>query len=162
MLRLNTEVLISFVNVLGTYFSGMGSIHTDLIWSHFSTPFSIGTAAWNIINNFWLEQRCLKIFYKFFIATAEKKVAWSFNFQLPQYKRGIIVTDAVAVADFFLLDSIRYRGDVMATLMSNWCNHKIMMLGWYSKLTSSCVSFTIHQQFHGDIVTISECPLGLY
>ena len=52
--------------------------------------------------------------------------------------------------DFFLLYSVRYRDDVMTTLKFNWCL-KILMSGWYRKLTSPCVSFTIYQQCHGDI-----------
>ena len=59
--------------------------------------------------------------------------------------------------DFFLLDSVRYRDDVMTTLKVWLSNIKILMSDWYCKLklTSSCVSFTIYQQFHGDI----ECDV---
>ena len=39
----------------------------------------------------------MKIFDKFFLAATEKKVAWNFNFQLPQYKRGINVVDTDVV-----------------------------------------------------------------
>ena len=53
--------------------------------------------------------------------------------------------------DFFLLDSVRYRDDVMTTLKFDWSNLKILMSGWYRKLTSSCVSFTTYQQCHSDI-----------
>ena len=61
--------------------------------------------------------------------------------------------------DFFLLDSVRYHNDVMTTLKFDWSNLKILMSGWYRKLTSSCVSFTIYQQCHtnveGDVTPIS-------
>ena len=62
--------------------------------------------------------------------------------------------------DFFLLDSVRYRDDVMKTLKFDWSNLKILMSGWYCKLTLSCVSFTIYQQYHhtdieGDVTPIS-------
>ena len=53
--------------------------------------------------------------------------------------------------DFFLLDSVRYRDDVMTTLKSDWFNLKTLMSDWYRKLTLSCVSFTIYQQSHSDI-----------
>ena len=53
--------------------------------------------------------------------------------------------------DFFLLDSVNYRNDVMITLKFEWFNLKILMWGWYRKLTSSCVSFTTCQQCHSDI-----------
>ena len=53
--------------------------------------------------------------------------------------------------DFFLLDSVRYHGDVMTMLKSDWSNLKIPMSGWYRKLASPCVSFTIYQQCHNDI-----------
>ena len=39
----------------------------------------------------------MKIFDKFFVAATEKKVTWNFNFQLPQYKRGINVVDTDVV-----------------------------------------------------------------
>ena len=39
------------------------------------------------------------MFNKFLVAAAEKKVKGSFNFQLAQYKRGIIVTDVEVVYD---------------------------------------------------------------
>ena len=55
------------------------------------------------------------------------------------------------LVDFFLLDSVHYRDDVMTTLKFDWSNIKILMSGWYRKLTSSCVSFTIYQQCHTDI-----------
>ena len=43
---------------------------------------------------------------------------------------------------------------------SDWSNLKILMLGyWYCKLTSSGVSFTIYQQFHGDIKGITPTLL---
>ena len=65
--------------------------------------------------------------------------------------------------DFFLLDSLRYH-DVMKILKSDWSNLKILRSGWYSKVTSSCVSFTMswwyRGRYHSDIVTISECSLG--
>ena len=59
-----------------------------------------------------------------------------------------------SLEDFFLLDfflSVRYRNDVMTTLKFDWSNLKILMPGWYQKLTSSCVSFTMYQQCHTDI-----------
>ena len=53
------------------------------------------------------------MFYKFFVAETEKKVAWVFSFQLLQCKCGIIVADTEVVYDSggFLLDSIWYHGD---------------------------------------------------
>ena len=53
------------------------------------------------------------MFYKFFVAETEKKVAWIFSFQLPQYKCGIIVSDTEVVYNSggFLIDSIWYLGD---------------------------------------------------
>ena len=39
------------------------------------------------------------MFYKFFVVATEEKAAWSFNFQLPQYKAGIIVADTVVAYD---------------------------------------------------------------
>ena len=62
--------------------------------------------------------------------------------------------------DFFLLDNVRYHDDVMTILNSNWFNLKILMSGWYCNLTSSCVSFTIYQQYHGDRYNI-RMPTGL-
>ena len=50
-----TEVIISFSDVLGTYFCGVGSIHLDITWSHLRTLFSIGIPAYKIINNFKVE-----------------------------------------------------------------------------------------------------------
>ena len=55
------------------------------------------------------------------------------------------------LVDFFLLDSVRYRDDVMVTLKFDWSNLKISMSGWHRKLTSSCVLFTTYQQCHSDI-----------
>ena len=53
----------------------MDSIYLDLIWWHFSTPFSIDI----------------------FVAAAEKKPPEALIFQLPPYKRGIIVADTEVV-----------------------------------------------------------------
>ena len=39
------------------------------------------------------------IFHKFFVAATVEKIAWSFNFQLPKYKHGIIVADTEVVHD---------------------------------------------------------------
>ena len=39
------------------------------------------------------------MFCKFFVASTEKNLTWSFNFQLSQYKRGIIVADNKVVRD---------------------------------------------------------------
>ena len=68
----------------------------------------------------------------------------------------------MTLEDLFLLDfflSDRYHDDVMTTLKFYWSNLKILMSGWYQKLTSSCVSFTIYQQCHtgieGDVTPIS-------
>ena len=52
--------------------------------------------------------------------------------------------------DFILLDSVRYRDDVMMKLKFDWSKLKKLMSGWYRKLTSSCVSFTTYQQCHSD------------
>ena len=65
----------------------------------------------------------------------------------------LILKRYTILEDFFLLDfflSVRYRDDVMTTLKFDWSNLKILMSGWYRKLTSSCVSFTIYQQCHTD------------
>ena len=60
----------------------------------------------------------MKIFCIFFVAATEKNLTWSFNFQLPQYKRGIIVADTEVIHDpgGFPSDSVRCRDDVMTTL----------------------------------------------
>ena len=63
----------------------------------------------------------------------------------------VILKRYTILEDFFLLDSVRYRDDVMTTLKFDWSNLKILVSGWYRKLTSSCVSFTIYQQCHTDI-----------
>ena len=60
---------------------------------HFSTSFSIGIPAYIVRNNFLAEPRCLKTFYKLAVPPTERKVVSSFNFQLPQNKRGIIAVD---------------------------------------------------------------------
>ena len=39
------------------------------------------------------------MFYKFFLAATEKMVAWSFDFQLSQYKCGIFVADTEVAYD---------------------------------------------------------------
>ena len=39
------------------------------------------------------------MFYKSFLAATEKKVAWSFDFQLSQYKCGIFVADTEVAYD---------------------------------------------------------------
>ena len=52
--------------------------------------------------------------------------------------------------DFFLQDSIRYHNDVMTIWKFDWFNLKILMSGWYRKLTSLCVLFTTYQQCHND------------
>ena len=39
------------------------------------------------------------MFHSFFVVVTERKVVGSFNFQLPQYKRGIIVVDTEVVYD---------------------------------------------------------------
>ena len=53
--------------------------------------------------------------------------------------------------DIFQLDSVRYRDEFMTALKFDWSNLKILMSGWYRRLTSSCVPFTIYQQCHSDI-----------
>ena len=63
----------------------------------------------------------------------------------------LILNRYTILEDFFLLDSVRYCDDVMVTLKFDWYNLKILMSGWYRKLTSSCVSFTTYQQCHSDI-----------
>ena len=60
----------------------------------------------------------------------------------------LIVKWYMILEDFVLLDSVRYRDNVMTILMSDWSNLKILMSGWYRRLTSSCVSFTIYKQCH--------------
>ena len=71
----------------------------------------------------------------------------------------LILKRYTILEDFFLLDSVRYRDDVMMTLKFDWFNLKILMSGWYRKLTLSCVSFTTYQQCHcdneGDVTPIS-------
>ena len=63
----------------------------------------------------------------------------------------VILKRYTILQDLFLLDSVRYRYDIMVTLKFDWSNLKILMSGWYRKLTSSCVSFTIYQQCYTDI-----------
>ena len=63
----------------------------------------------------------------------------------------VIIKRYTILEDFFLRNSVRYRGDVMTKLKFHWSNLKILMSGWYRKLTSLCVSFTIYQQCHADI-----------
>ena len=81
-----------------------------------------------------------------FCSSNREAVAWSFNFQLPEYG-----WNDMRSRRSFLLDSVCYHGDVMTILNFNWFNLKILMSGRYRKLTSSCVSFTIYQQCHGNI-----------
>ena len=88
-----------------------------------------------------------------FCSSNREAVAWSFNFQLPEYG-----WNDMRSRRSFLLDSVCYHGDVMTILNFNWFNLKILMSGRYRKLTSSCVSFTIYQQCHsnteGDVTPI--------
>ena len=72
----------------------------------------------------------------------------------------LILKRYTILEDFFLLDSVRYRDDVMTTLKLDWSNLKILMSGWYCKLTSSCVSFTIYHQCHSNIEGIVT-PISL-
>lgn len=83
-----------------------------------------------------------------FCSSNREAVAWSFNFQLPEYG-----WNDMRSRRSFLLDSVCYHGDVMTILNFNWFNLKILMSGWNLKLTSSCVSFTIYQQCHRDIAS---------
>ena len=46
-----------------------------------------------------IELHYLQTYYKFFVVATKKKVAWNFNFQLPQYKCSIIVTYTEVVND---------------------------------------------------------------
>ena len=63
--------------------------------------------------------------------------------------------------DFFLLDSARCRDDVRTKLKSDWFNLKILMSGWYRKLTSSCVLFTTYQQCHSVISRVMSLQILL-
>ena len=63
----------------------------------------------------------------------------------------VILKRYTILEDFFLLDSVRYHEDVMTKLKFHWSSLKILISGWYRKLTSLCVSFTIYQQCHADI-----------
>ena len=81
-----------------------------------------------------------------FCSSNREAIAWSSNFQLPEYG-----WNDMRSRRSFLLDSVCYHGDVMTMLNFNWFNLKILMSGRYRKLTSSCVSFTIYQQCHGNI-----------
>ena len=80
----------------------------------------------------------------------------------------LILKRYTSLEDFFLLDSVRYRDDVMTTLKFDfdWSNLNILMSSWYRKLTSSCLSFTIYQQWHtdieGDITPISSQCQNVY
>ena len=93
--------------------------------------------------------------YIFIVAATEKeKSIEALIFELPQYKRGIIVADTEVVhnpGDFLLMNSFRYQDDVTMTLKSDWSNLKILMSVWARKLTLSCVLFAMYQQCYGDI-----------
>ena len=58
----------------------------------------------------------------------------------------LILKRDTILEDFFLLDSVRYRDDV------HWSNLKILMLGWYRKLTSSCV----YLEYISNVIAISR------
>ena len=74
---------------------------------------------------------------------------------MPQYKHGITVVDTEVVqvhGGFFFC----WIASVITKMSrrhqnSDWSNLKILMSGWYRKLTSSCVSFTIYQHCNGNI-----------
>ena len=61
--------------------------------------------------------------------------------------------------DFFLLNSILYRDDVIITLKFHWSDVKILMSVWYRKPTWSPVLFTIYQlrliDIEGDLTRVS-------
>ena len=69
--------------------------------------------------------------------------------------------------DFFLLDSVRYRDDVMGVLKSDWSSLKILISGWYRKYwhrnvfiySISAMSWQYLERCHFDIVLMSEFPL---
>ena len=63
----------------------------------------------------------------------------------------LILKRDTILEDFFLLDSVRYRDDVITTLKFDWSDLKILMLGWYRKLTSSCV----YLQYISNVIAIS-------
>ena len=69
--------------------------------------------------------------YIFIVAATEKeKSIEALIFELPQYKRGIIVADTEVVhnpGDFLLMNSFRYQDDVTMALKSDWSNLKILM-----------------------------------
>ena len=71
----------------------------------------------------------------------------------------LILKRYTILEDFFLLDSVRYRDYVMMTLKFDWFNLKILMSGWYRKLTSSCVSFATYQEGHSNIVGATPVSL---
>ena len=97
-----------------------------------------------------------------FCSSNREAVAWSFNFQLPEYG-----WNDMRSRRSFLLDSVCYHGDVMTILNFNWFNLKILMSGRYRKLTSMCFIYNISAmpwqywgRCHSDIVTISKYPMG--
>ena len=154
----------------------MSSTHSKLIWWHFSTSFWTGILACNIRNNILSKLALLENnFINFLLVEFDKKrektrlklkffSCHNINMEL----LWLILKWYTIIEDFFLLGSVRYHDDVKTILKFDWSNLKILMSGWYRKLTSSCVSFTMYQQWswpyrgwcHSNIVTISECPLG--
>ena len=98
----------------------------------------------------------MKIFYKFFVAATEKNFTWSFNFQLPQYKRGIIVVDTEVVhvhGGFFSTGwrplSWRCHGDIKSPIgpMSRpWCQTNIA--NWHPHV--------FHLQYISNAMTMSR------
>ena len=113
----------------------------------------------------------MKIFSKFFVAAVEKNLTWSFNFQLPKYKHGVIVVIPkwyTILEDLFLLGSVRYCEDVTTTLkvwLIQYQDPDIRLISHFDIVMCfiyniSAVSWQYRGRCHSDIVTISECPLG--
>ena len=82
----------------------------------------------------------MKIFYYFLVAATEKKVAWSFNFQLPQYKCGMIVADTELLCDPGRFCSAGQRP------LSSWC--PVHAANWHRHL--------FHLQYISNVMTISR------
>ena len=88
-------------------------------------------------------------------------------FQLPQYKRGVTVADTVEVfilEDFFLLDSVRYRHDVMPTLKFDWSNLKILMSSchYHQVDIANWHRYVFHLQYISNAIAKSRVMLLQY
>ena len=143
----------------------LGSIHPDLIWWHFNTPFL-------------MLEKTLKNIYKIFIAATEEKSREALIFQMPQYKRGIIAADAIVCNPAVVCDTGRFLFTIYRPL-SRRCHDSIKVWLVQSpdedvRLISqvdivmcfiyniSAMSWLYQGWYHFSIVTISACPLATF